>query len=183
MERQFIAERADWTLSAGESLVQQESLEHLANAFMAHNLQPACHCVRLALSVWHPTEACSDGPNLHRVCRTEHSFNVLINGLSTVMPLRPHINHGIQLSNGENVSTHTKHWITHYRGQGVLGNPSVWENTNTQTLAQASKHSPKAVRWAGNPVHCTCAQTNTKINTPQLMCWQAGNDLVSLSYV
>lgn len=51
MRRQIIAERADWILSTGENLVQQERLKHLANAFMAHNLEQACHCVWLTLSV------------------------------------------------------------------------------------------------------------------------------------
>lgn len=82
-------ERADWTLSTGESLFQQEMLKHLANAFMAHNLQQACYCVWLALSMWHPTEVCAYGPDLLCVCvcQTAHSFKALINGLSTAMPL------------------------------------------------------------------------------------------------
>lgn len=97
-EAVHIAERADWTLSAGENLIQQERLEHLVNAFTAHNLQQACHCVRLAVSMCHPTEVCDSGPNFPSVCHTEHSFKALTNGLSTAMLLCLCINHRIKLN-------------------------------------------------------------------------------------
>lgn len=99
MSRPFIAERADWTLSAGENFVQQERLEHLANAFTAHNLQQACHCVWLSLSMCYPTEVCAYGPDLPFVRQTGHSLKALINGPSTAVLLCLCINHGIKLSN------------------------------------------------------------------------------------
>lgn len=159
MRRQFIAERADWTLSAGESPVQQERLEHLANAFKAHNLQRACHCLWLALSMWRPTEVCAYGPDLLCVCQTGHSFQVLINGLSKAMPLRLCINHWIKLSNGRTWAHTQSAGLQRMNAMhtSVLGDAQVL----TDTVKQAHTDKTKWDGQKGIPVH---KQQHTHLN-------------------
>lgn len=94
MRREFIAERADWTLTVGEHLVQQERLEHLANAFYSLKFTTGLQLGTLSIvSVTPLTEVCACGPDLACVCQTERSFKALINGLSTAALLRLCINH------------------------------------------------------------------------------------------
>lgn len=161
MRRRFITGRADWTLSSGEDLVQQERLEHLANASTAHHLQRTRHCVWFELSVRGPTEACARGPDPPRARQTERSFKAAINGLSMATPLCLRI--AVWLNKAErwgNVSRRAKCQITDHkkRTDSTHTRLSVWGNAHGLVR---QGHGQKGV-----PV---------SKNKPQLICWQASN--------